>query len=75
MKKFQKAKGLESDGEAGPKTLTTLTTKISSGARGGSVTALSTLLSAVGYRTGSRPVSVLTPSRRSRRSKRPSDVR
>ncbi len=53
VKKFQKAKGLESDGEAGPKTLTTLTTKISSGARGGSVTALSTLLSAVGYRTGS----------------------
>ena len=51
VKKFQKAKALEVDGEAGPKTLSALTTKISSGARGSSVTALRTLLNANGYAT------------------------
>ena len=49
VKKFQKAKGLESDGEAGPITLTSLTTKISAGAQGSSVSALHTLLKANGY--------------------------
>ncbi|MFT3861971.1 peptidoglycan-binding protein [Micropruina sp.] len=51
VKRFQKAKGLEVDGEAGPITLTSLTTKISSGAEGRSVTALHTLLKANGYTT------------------------
>ena len=49
IKKFQKSKGLEADGEAGPLTLTSLTTRISSGAQGGSVSALNTLLRANGY--------------------------
>lgn len=55
VKKFQKAKDLEVDGEAGPKTLNALTTKISNGARGSSVTALRTLLSANGYPSSNEP--------------------
>lgn len=53
VKKFQKSKGLESDGQAGPITLTTLTTKISTGAQGSSVSALHALLNANGYPAGS----------------------
>lgn len=49
IKKFQKSKGLEADGQAGPLTLTSLTTKISSGAMGSSVSALNTLLRSNGY--------------------------
>ena len=49
VKKFQKSKGLEADGEAGPKTLGALSTKLSAGAKGSAVTALTTLLGAAGY--------------------------
>lgn len=49
VKKFQKSKGLEADGQAGPITLTSLTTRISSGAMGSSVSALNTLLRSNGY--------------------------
>ena len=49
VKKFQKAKGLEVDGEAGPRTLSALGTKLGSGAKGSAVTALTTLLGAAGY--------------------------
>ena len=52
IKKFQRAKGLEADGQAGPITLTSLTTKISIGARGSAVSALNTLLRENAYAAG-----------------------
>ncbi|MFT4296232.1 MAG: peptidoglycan-binding protein [Micropruina sp.] len=52
VKKFQKAKKLTVDGEAGPITLGALAVKLSSGAKGGAVSALATLLAAAGYDAG-----------------------
>ena len=49
VKKLQKAKQLEVDGEAGERTLSALFTKISSGAVGPRVSALNTLLRSLGY--------------------------
>ena len=49
VKKLQKAKKLEADGEAGERTLSALFTKISSGAVGPRVNALNTLLRSLGY--------------------------
>ena len=48
VKKYQAAKKLEKDGEAGPKTLTRLFAKVASGATGSRVQALHTLLAAFG---------------------------
>lgn len=53
VKKFQKARKLESDGEAGPNTLTTLAPQLKSGAKGDQVKALHALLQDFGYRTNS----------------------
>lgn len=49
VKKFQKAKKLEVDGEAGPRTLTALAAKVKSGASGDRVRALHALLGGLGY--------------------------
>ena len=51
VKKFQAAKKLEKDGEAGPNTLAALFATVSSGASGDRVKALNTLLAAVGQAT------------------------
>ena len=48
VKKYQAARKLERDGEAGPKTLTTLFAKVAAGATGSRVQALHTLLTAAG---------------------------
>ena len=48
VKRYQAAKKLERDGEAGPRTLTTLFAKVSAGATGPRVQALHTLLAAAG---------------------------
>ncbi|MEA5118602.1 MAG: peptidoglycan-binding protein, partial [Propionicimonas sp.] len=52
---YQKTKGLQADGEAGPLTLTALFTSLSlkSGSKGDAVTALHALLQAIGYKTDS----------------------
>lgn len=55
VKKFQKAKGLTVDGEAGPITLTTLAPALSSGAKSDAVRALAVLLVAAGQRTDVTP--------------------
>jgi len=51
VKKFQVAKKLEKDGQAGPNTLAALFATVSSGATGDRVRALNTLLAAVGQAT------------------------
>lgn len=51
VKKFQVAKKLEKDGEAGPNTLSALFATVSSGASGDRVKALNALLAAVGQAT------------------------
>ncbi len=51
VKKYQTAKKLEVDGEAGPITLTTLVGKLESGASGAQVSAVHSLLAANGYAT------------------------
>ncbi len=51
VKKFQVAKKLEKDGEAGPNTLTALFATLSSGATGDRVKALNALVGAVGQAT------------------------
>jgi peptidoglycan hydrolase-like protein with peptidoglycan-binding domain/cell wall-associated NlpC family hydrolase len=51
VKKFQKAKKLESDGEAGQYTLTALFSKLTSGTSGASAQALNALLDGLGYAT------------------------
>lgn len=54
VKKFQSAKGLESDGEAGPKTLAALFAELKSGSTATHrVAALHALLTGIGYRTDS----------------------
>ncbi len=52
VKKFQKAKRLEADGEAGPITLTALAPALAPGAKGDAVLALSALLAAGGQPAG-----------------------
>lgn len=52
LKKFQKAKKLEVDGQAGQYTLTALFTTVASGASGASVSALNALLDGLGFGTG-----------------------
>ena len=49
VKKYQKSRRLEVDGEAGPITLGSLTPKLASGASGTAVSALTTLLAVNGY--------------------------
>lgn len=49
VKKYQKAKGLEVDGQAGPITLSSLTKALTKGDTGTRVSALHTLLAANGY--------------------------
>lgn len=49
VKKFQTSKKLDSDGEAGPKTLSALFGTVSSGSSGDGVNAAKTLLALVGY--------------------------
>ncbi|HQY98935.1 MAG TPA: peptidoglycan-binding protein [Propionicimonas sp.] len=51
VKKFQAAKKLDSDGEAGPVTLTALAPQLKSGASGDQVRALHALLNGFGYAT------------------------
>ncbi len=51
VKKFQAAKKLDKDGEAGPNTLTALFATVSTGATGDRVKALNALLAAVGQAT------------------------
>nr|WP_300143631.1 peptidoglycan-binding protein [Propionicimonas sp.] len=51
VKKFQKAKKLESDGEAGQYTLSALFSTLTSGASGASAQALNVLLDGLGYAT------------------------
>ncbi|HSK33087.1 MAG TPA: peptidoglycan-binding protein, partial [Propionicimonas sp.] len=51
VKKYQSTKKVASDGEAGPITLSTMFTSLSSGATGDRVTALNTLLAAIGRST------------------------
>ncbi|HEY3409365.1 MAG TPA: peptidoglycan-binding protein, partial [Propionicimonas sp.] len=51
VKKYQAAKKLDKDGEAGPQTLSTLFASMAAGATGARVQALNTLLSAVGQAT------------------------
>lgn len=53
MKKYQTARRLEVDGEAGPRTLGSLAPRLSLGASGPAVSALTTLLAANGYGTDS----------------------
>lgn len=53
VKKFQSAKKLSVDGEAGPMTLTALMAKLTPGASGARVSALHALLDAMGYATDS----------------------
>ncbi len=49
VKKYQKSKKLDSDGESGPKTFEALLSTVSSGASGEAVNAAKTLLSLAGY--------------------------
>lgn len=53
VKKFQSAKKITTDGEAGPITLGALMTKLTSGSKGNAVSALHTLLRANGHATNS----------------------
>ena len=55
VKKFQKAKGLTVDGEAGPITLTALAPALSSGAKSDAVRALAVLLVAAGQQADVTP--------------------
>ncbi len=52
VKKFQKAKKLEVDGEAGPITLTAVAPSLSSGAKGDAGRGLATLLASAGQQVG-----------------------
>jgi peptidoglycan hydrolase-like protein with peptidoglycan-binding domain len=53
VKKFQKAKKLAADGQAGPRTLSALFSKLSAGTGGSRSSALNALLGGLGYRTTS----------------------
>ncbi len=53
VKKFQKAKKLAADGQAGPRTLSALFSKVSAGTSGSRSSALNALLGGLGYRTTS----------------------
>ena len=53
VKKFQKAKKLDQDGQAGPRTLSALFSKLSAGTGGSRSSALNALLGGLGYRTTS----------------------
>lgn len=52
VKTYQSSKGLTTDGEAGPKTITSLMPTLSQGSTGTKVSALKTLLSFAGYDVG-----------------------
>jgi len=53
VKKFQKAKKLDQDGQAGPRTLSALFSKLSAGTSSTRSSALNALLGGLGYRTSS----------------------